>query len=99
MKEVAELDQELTIEERNLLSVAYKNIIVRFAFPLVVLIFHFRLGVVLGHYMALGLCLSFLLCLDESSARRGLALSHGGAYMQDEAFERSASLQQERLSR
>jgi len=29
MKEVAELDQELTIEERNLLSVAYKNIIVR----------------------------------------------------------------------
>jgi len=27
MKEVAELDQELTIEERNLLSVAYKNII------------------------------------------------------------------------
>lgn len=28
MKEVAELDQELTIEERNLLSVAYKNIIV-----------------------------------------------------------------------
>lgn len=29
MKEVAQLDQELTIEERNLLSVAYKNIIVR----------------------------------------------------------------------
>jgi hypothetical protein len=28
MKEVAQLDQELTIEERNLLSVAYKNIIV-----------------------------------------------------------------------
>ena len=28
MKEVASLDQELTIEERNLLSVAYKNIIV-----------------------------------------------------------------------
>ncbi|CAD6589541.1 MAG: 14-3-3 protein, partial [Cyphobasidiales sp. Tagirdzhanova-0007] len=27
MKEVAQLDQELTIEERNLLSVAYKNII------------------------------------------------------------------------
>lgn len=34
MKEVAELDQELTIEERNLLSVAYKNIIVGvFCFP------------------------------------------------------------------
>ena len=30
MKEVAELDQELTIEERNLLSVAYKNIIVSY---------------------------------------------------------------------
>lgn len=28
MKDVAQLDQELTIEERNLLSVAYKNIIV-----------------------------------------------------------------------
>lgn len=34
MKEVAELDQELTIEERNLLSVAYKNIIVSFAFSI-----------------------------------------------------------------
>lgn len=31
MKDVAELDQELTIEERNLLSVAYKNIIVSLA--------------------------------------------------------------------
>lgn len=31
MKEVASLDQELTIEERNLLSVAYKNIIVSFS--------------------------------------------------------------------
>ncbi|KAI9611937.1 hypothetical protein H4Q26_008023 [Puccinia striiformis f. sp. tritici PST-130] len=27
MKDVAKLDQELTIEERNLLSVAYKNVI------------------------------------------------------------------------
>lgn len=34
MKEVAQLDQELTIEERNLLSVAYKNIIVSHAFSL-----------------------------------------------------------------
>ena len=34
MKEVAGLDQELTIEERNLLSVAYKNIIVSFLHPL-----------------------------------------------------------------
>ena len=33
MKEVAGLDQELTIEERNLLSVAYKNIIVSFLYP------------------------------------------------------------------
>lgn len=32
MKEVASLDQELTIEERNLLSVAYKNIIVSYNF-------------------------------------------------------------------
>jgi len=32
MKEVASLNQELTIEERNLLSVAYKNIIVSRAF-------------------------------------------------------------------
>lgn len=32
MKEVAELDEELTIEERNLLSVAYKNIIVGYCF-------------------------------------------------------------------
>lgn len=32
MKEVAELDQELSIEERNLLSVAYKNIIVSYPF-------------------------------------------------------------------
>ena len=27
MKAVAQLDQELTVEERNLLSVAYKNVI------------------------------------------------------------------------
>ena len=38
MKRVAGLDVELTVEERNLLSVAYKNVIgmyylIRFNFP------------------------------------------------------------------
>lgn len=41
MKEVAELDQELSIEERNLLSVAYKNIIVSYPFGYSLSLFSF----------------------------------------------------------